>query len=283
MSFRAAIICTLLLPVTALRKRLEANAAMTDMHRLLSMTVNSPSCQEDHMADMPKPMEQVIRENPDADMNCYFEKAGYMYSAIPGNDKGLRFWVHPVTETPDYKMIATNGAEGMKADPVTCKGGWKGDGTGPLKTFHYEGGTVNSHIDCGYYSYDDLYFFTLGWLRGQGRIDGRLLSNATAWEEQAAKECAKMKEEIQPKPEETSLLYNAQQNKVIASRSSCSLKPDCKNPVTPREFKLHVYTKCLMGGKRTFANEMAYGYGRACLLKEKNMIGHGVECQHLPE
>jgi hypothetical protein len=285
MACRAILLCLLLLPgaATALRKRIETNAAMTDMQRLSNMVFASPKCQEDHTADMTKPMEQVISEHPDADMHCYFEKASEIYTAVPGHDPGLHFWVHPTSPAPiDYKMLASPASmAGMRSDPILCPGGWKGDGTGTPATMHYEGGSVSTHLDCLCYAYDDFYFYSLGWLRGQG-LDGQLLSNATAWEEQAANECKKMKEDIQPKPEETTLLYNAEQNNIIGQKAWCSLRPECSTPITIREFKLHVYTKCLMGGKRTFATEMAFGYGRGCLFKEKNMIGHGVECEHLP-
>merc|ERR1719401_1068418 len=248
-------------------------------HGLASRNSASPWCEADHTADMKKPMEQVIAENPGADMNCYFEKAGEINAAKPGHDPGLRFWVHPVFFTPDY--TAAN-SENMKADPVTCPGGWHGDGTGPLATIHYEGGEVSTHLDCPFYSYDDFYFYSLGWLRGQDRLNGALLSNATAWEEQAAAECEKIRQEIQPLPEETSLLYNAEQNGAIATKANCAIQESCTTPITIREFKLHVYTKCLMGGKRTAAGEMAYGYGRACLLPGQQMIGHGVECESVP-
>jgi hypothetical protein len=172
----------------------------------------------------------------------------------------------------------------MKHDSATCADGWKGDDTGRLVTNYFVGvgKNISTHLDCAFYGYDDFYMYSLGWLRGQGRIDGRKLTNATAWEEQAANECKKMKEEIQPTPEETTLLYNAEQNARISQAAGCSLSPQCPNPITPREFKLHVYTKCLMGGKRTFAQEMAYGYGRACMLTE-SMIGHGVKCENIPD
>merc|ERR1719401_2426622 len=110
-----------------------------------------------------------------------------------------------------------------------CGDVWKGDGTGPLATNYFvgRGRNISTHLDCSHYSYDDFYFYSLGWLRGQGRIDGRKLSNATAWEDQAANECKKMKEEIQPMPEETTLLYNAEQNARIAQGVGCARNPQC--------------------------------------------------------
>jgi hypothetical protein len=278
MTFRAILLCELLLPgaVTALRKQVEANAALTDMHRHSNMVVGDPWCQVDHTSDMTKPLEQVMRENPGADMGCYFKKAAEIYARDPSHDGAIAYWMHPSSPAPmDYKAAALGG------NTIKCAD-WKGDGTGEVITNAYLGGSISTHADCGFYAYDDFYFYSLGWLRGQG-LDGRKLSNATAWEEQAANECKKMKEEIQPTPEETTLLYHCEQNGLIGLKVGCSLHPNCPNPITIRDFKLHVYTKCLLGGKRTFAEEMAIGYGRGCLFKEKNMIGHGVVCEHIPD
>jgi hypothetical protein len=186
MTFRAIVLCVLLLPgaITALRKRVKWE---------------TPWCTDDHSADLTKPMEQVVRENPGADMFCYFEKAGAIYSNVPGHDVGLRLWVHPSSppsQPVDYKqksMESLSPTWGLKHDPATCADGWKGDNTGPLVTNYFvgKGKNISTHLDCAFYAYDDFYMYSLGWLRGQGRIDGRKLTNATAWEEQAANECRK--------------------------------------------------------------------------------------------
>lgn len=272
------LLFALLFPIAVAGLRTNTNTGTGALRH--GMLRSTPGCEADHTADMTKPMEEVIRENPGVDMNCYFEKAGELYSAVPGHDPGLRFWVHPVLDTPDYTQ-AWRGAESMKQDPATCPGGWHGERSGPLATFRFDGLEMQTHLDCGYYAYDDLYFYALGWLKGQGRLDGSLLSNATAWEEQAAKECERIRQEIDPKPEETSLMYNELHNGELSRQGACAQKESCTDRPTIREFKLHTYTKCLMGGKRTAAGEMAYGYSRACLL-EDNMIGHGVECGPYP-
>lgn len=286
------LLCVLLLPGAAIGIRTQVQQAeWLPKYTGGGMAVLPPEglrqaamadCQVDHTADMTKPMEQVISENPGVDMMCYFQKASQIYAETPGNDPGVKFWVNPIPQHfGSYTDFAQKGVDYMKTDPITCNGGWKGDGKGPLATIHYDGGTISTHLDCEYYGYDDFYFYSLGWLRGQGGLDGSLLANNTAWEQQAAKECEKIGQEIQATPEETTLLFNAQQNGVIASKASCALKEDCPAPITVREFKLHVYTKCLMGGGRTIGHETAYAYLRACLLKG-NMIGHGVECENVP-
>mmetsp|Transcript_78419 Transcript_78419/g.181924 ORF Transcript_78419/g.181924 Transcript_78419/m.181924 type:complete len:294 (+) Transcript_78419:74-955(+) len=223
-------------------------------------------CNQKHPKDLYRPVIQVLNEHPGIDGFCYFGFAAFWLGYSP---------VH------NFLQTSRTGVLSMRQNPMTCAN-WSGHGSGPKQVGSFELGSFTSHIDCHYYQYDDLYYYSLGWLKNQG-LDGSRMSNYTAWRELAAEECEKIRQEYHFTPEESSVGRHVDDNNRISMHSGCawtgaSLSHFCKKP-TVREYKLHVYTKCLLGHA---ADEMAYGYMRACLLPG-NVIGHGPECGTCPD
>lgn len=218
-----------------------------------------------HPGDAYRPIPEVLKEHPGVDGYCYFE--------------GIEVWIWYYGKIADYESLGHELALGMREGSMAgaCSQKYT-DGTGPLETATFDAGTVSSHIDCEYYHYDDLYFYSLGWLRGQ-RLDGSKLKNATAWEELAAQECQRLDDTYHFRPEELSIHQhgNSGDNLVFMQKSICAFSGDgnCEK-VTSRDFALHVYAKCLLGIQHA-AEEMAYSYMRACLTPG-NVIKHGPEC-----
>merc|ERR1719436_1784025 len=153
-----------------------------------------------------------MAEHPDVDGFCYFQ--------------GSEAWIQPSPPNPDYVEMGKASTLDMRNNGMTgvCITSYP-TGQGPLKTAHFDAGTVSSHIDCNYYEYDDLYFYSLGWLKNQ-RLDGSLMSNATAWEALAREECDSMQKKYDIKDEELTIASHGQShgstghNWVILAESS---------------------------------------------------------------
>jgi len=234
-------------------------------------------CGQFKPSDLVRPIREVLAEHPGVNGFCYFA--------------GAEAWISQQAPEPDYVQSSKAAVLGMRnnvAMPGTCTMSYP-EGQGPLKTAHFEGGTVSSHIDCNYYEYDDLYFYSLGWLKNQ-RLDGSLMSNATAWEALAREECDRLQEMFHFRDEEITMQKHGQRgdNMVILAKSQVAFSGKCQiimkmppsrtcDPITSREFASHAYGKCLLGGAAGDAAEMAYAYSRACLLPG-NIIGHESAC-----
>lgn len=218
---------------------------------------DTSECGKRHPEDLYRPVKDVLHEHEDIPGSCYFQFAAFWIGYEP---------------TGDFRDAASSGIEFMRSNNMTCPT-FAGDGKGEAITWEYEGGTLHSHKDCGYYTYDDLYFYSLGWLKNQ-RLNGSLMSDPAAWKALAEEECADIQRQYRFTDEESSVGKHVDSNPVINERANCAISRRCP-PVTVREFKLHVYTKCLLG---LAATEMAYGYSRACLLPG-NHVGHGSECK----
>jgi len=152
----------------------------------------------------------------------------------------------------------------------------KGFVGGPEVSLHYDAGTITwNHVRNCIDVVDDPYCYSLGWLKGQN-LDGALITNASAWNELAKQECAKIKEEFAFDDEEVTVGRHVFSTPLYFRQTWNSLK-GTGSPITKRLHKEHVYTKCLLGdGAPT---EMAYCYYKACLLPG-NRIGHTSECDY---
>lgn len=232
----------------------------------LSIDPADPFCTHDHTADMHKPLAQVRAENPDADLACYFKTA-----AKKADTNGQSIWVEPsapVTKDSDYYY--TSGKESSlnwpRIGPPYCQHPYVGDGKGPVKIYNAYGDRLTIPGDCGSDVFDDIYFYAVGWLKGQ-HLDGDKLKNSTAWEALIDEECRKLKVFHQFKDEEMTLASDMADNEYIGHHIA--------DGSLPRRIQAkHVYTKCLMG---KVYSEAAYSYSRAC-LKEGNVVGHRTQC-----
>lgn len=218
--------------------------------------------------DLKRPITDVLAENQheghEVPGMCYFE--------------GAAPWITYTPPPADYTMSAESGALSMRAVDSfmgTCSPPFHFEtGQGPLMTAHFEGSVVSTHVDCPYYTYDDLYFYSLGWLKNQ-RVDCSLMSNATAWNALVETECDHLMEAYNFTDEELTFHRHIDDNPLISLQAANSWT-GVGEPVTSRMFALHVYAKCLLGGA---PNEMAYSCARACLLPgDPALIGHEAEC-----
>mmetsp|Transcript_9097 Transcript_9097/g.15600 ORF Transcript_9097/g.15600 Transcript_9097/m.15600 type:complete len:305 (+) Transcript_9097:94-1008(+) len=240
--------------------------------------------------DMRMPINQWLQENPSLDSD-YFVQWG-----VNRSYGELMFWdgVHNVS---DYVEFGQTGAALWFDLPD-----YLGEGKGPRTTWSVEGSVITSrHLDAGSYLPDDAYCWTFGWLKGQG-LDGTLMSDKSAWEAVAERECQKIGDALSTYlPEDNHTVYrHVMWNRVWPAALNCNIvdgpRPeawmredvdcnavdcsmmyvdasDCK-PVTKNQLREHVYRKCLFGFAAT---EVAYCYSRGCLLNG-NEIGHGSEC-----
>mmetsp|Transcript_55532 Transcript_55532/g.153732 ORF Transcript_55532/g.153732 Transcript_55532/m.153732 type:complete len:309 (-) Transcript_55532:76-1002(-) len=152
----------------------------------------------------------------------------------------------------------------------------KGRVDGPEVSLSYDAGIITwNHVRNCIDVIDDPYCFSLGWLKGQS-LDGSLLTNASAWNELARQECAKIREEYAFNDEEVTVGRHVFTVPVYFRRTWNSLK-GTGTPITKRLHKEHVYAKCLLGdGAPT---EMSYCYFKGCVLPG-NRIGHYSECNY---
>lgn len=123
------------------------------------------------------------------------------------------------------------------------------------------GGVVSlrTHLlpNYGGSSYDIPYCHGLGWLQGM-RLDAHLVTNFTAWEALGESECQRLKELEAFEDDQFTMAYH------LDDRT-----------LTLRDFRAHVYGKCLLG---SVGNEMQWcQFGIGCLLPN-NYVGHGHEC-----
>lgn len=246
-----------------------------DMHRppLTAWTPHStnPECNEDHSSEMYKPLLQWKEEHPGVDGYCYFERAARE------KDPTNALWLHPIQNHHNYVEYGMQRVLDMQRNLNLCPEAPKID-NGFSVEVELEYKTIVTSIDCQYYLFDDLYFYALGWLKNMG-VDGRLMSNYTAWQNLAESECKRIYEITVPTDEESTLGYNIDHNEIITSRVGCSPKsalamfPTCQ-PISVRELRLHALTKCGLGHG---AEEMAIGYSHGCLL-DGVQIGHGKQC-----
>mmetsp|Transcript_9099 Transcript_9099/g.15604 ORF Transcript_9099/g.15604 Transcript_9099/m.15604 type:complete len:306 (+) Transcript_9099:94-1011(+) len=241
--------------------------------------------------DMRMPINQWLQENPSLDSD-YFVQWG-----VNRSYGELMFWdgVHNVS---DYVEFGQTGAALWFDLPD-----YLGEGKGPRTTWSVEGSVITSrHLDAGSYLPDDAYCWTFGWLKGQG-LDGTLMSDKSAWEAVAERECQKIGDALSTYlPEDNHTVYrHVMWNRIWPVGLNCNLingpreparsadtidcnvvdcnmlwngNPSTCKPITKNQMREHAYRKCLFGFAAT---EVSYCYSRACLLNG-NEIGHGSEC-----
>lgn len=223
------------------------------------------TCGTPHREDLYRPIRTVLSEHPGVDGHCYFSFAA--------------FWINPFPTDPyliaqiDYAEVGRNGVKGLQELPLTCGDGIEARrGTGVPRTYVGDWGTVTSlSQDCMFYGQDDIYCYTLGWLKNQ-HLDSSLITNSTAWTALGQSECDNLQKKYNFSDEETTVGFCIDQNSgPMQSHISAGT-------VTSRELARHVYPKCLMSGGVAGASEMAYCQALGCILPG-NKIGHGEECK----
>jgi len=195
-------------------------------------------CGNPHFSDVTKPIKQVLDERPNVNGFCYFAQLG-------------AFWLQGVPATLKNRDMSEQLAEARAQDNAPV---------GKLITLSYEEVSLTTHDMITYSGswYDIPYCHALGWLRGQ-RLNGSLVHDFDAWEALSAQECKRLEELQTYTPEELTFAYHFE-----------------NRDLTRRDFRAHVYGKCLMGSVTT---EMAWcHFGIGC-LKEGNYVGHGSECE----
>lgn len=216
--------------------------------------VDPSRCGKYKPEDLDKPVSQVIRENPGVHMYCYFD----------GVTKNEGEWIRAeIHNGPTFELMGYYDRPECMAAP----------GKGKFGSILYLGDNVTDHFDCGDYEMDDIYFYSLGWLKDQ-RLDGSPLKqhNWTAWLEQGKKECDSFMDAYNFTDEEVTVGHLVRDNTDLVQRSRASWRGG--PPVPRREYALHIYIKCAMDHGPW---EMAYAYNRACLLPG-NLIGHSTQC-----
>jgi len=222
-------------------------------------------CGLDHKEDLYRPVKEVLSEHPGMDGMCYFSFAAFWINAFPTDPA--------VQRQIDFAKAGRSGVGGLQNLPLTCGfGGFEAHkGKGRSWTYKGDWGSVTSSSqDCFFYKQDDIYCYTLGWLRNQ-RLDSSKISNSTAWLELGGQECEAMQTKYNFTDEETTVGFCVDQN------SGPMLLHILAGTVTSRELARHVYPKCLMSGPIAFASEMAYCQALGCVLPG-NRIGHAEEC-----
>jgi len=151
-----------------------------------------------------------------------------------------------------------------------------GEGKGPIVNFTFDMGTLNLQLDHCTDRQDDPYCYSFGWLRNQ-RLDSAMMANRTAWKEVGKSECKRLQRKYQFLDEEVTVGRHVTDNVWIFRKTLCAITGGCERP-TARDFAMHVYTKCQLGGD--VGMEMAYCQARGCLLPG-NRIRHGSACPGL--
>merc|ERR1719210_995380 len=118
-------------------------------------------------SDFEKPLPQVKAEHPDIDLCCYF---GFH----------VWWWSGPPKMNETHVFSVNDPIQGRKDPP------WG-------KAVFSDGTEVTMHIDSVSIDIDndDLYCYSLGWLRNQGLNDS-LMSIWDAWAEVTRQECKKL-------------------------------------------------------------------------------------------
>jgi len=223
-------------------------------------------CGQDHKQDLYRPVKEVLSEHPGVDGHCYFSFAAFWINAFPTDPALQRQF--------DFVKTGKYGVQNLQNLPLTCGfGGIEAHkGRGRSHTYTGDWGTVTSlSQDCGFYTQDDIYCYTLGWLRNQ-RLDSSKLSNSTAWLEMGGEECELLHGKYNFTDEETTIGFCVEQN------SGPMMSHVMMGTGTSRELARHVYPKCLMSGSIAAACEMAYCQALGCVLPG-NKIGHAEECE----
>lgn len=236
------------------RRRNDTNIAFSMAPPLPYRQSGGMQCGLDHSEDLYRPIPKVLASHPGVDGNCYFE------CHAP--------WMTYLGEISDYVGTGQNAVRSMRGTPGMCPLD-PGLDKGPLTDLHYLGDaggrntviTLHSHLDCMHMRGDDVYCHALGWLKNQG-VDGTLMSNATAWREQAARSC----EGFQQK-------YGFTDAEITVGKHIDDQKWIWGGPA--RNLVLHAYHKCLLGHA---PEEMAYCMSLGCLLPG-NVVGHGRWCE----
>lgn len=210
--------------------------------------------------DLDRPIRKVLAEHPGIPPSCVYDGANQYISYDP--------W----TASPDYNYH-------RKLPDDYCMNGetYLGENQGPEVTVEFDGLSVTTHLDCPYFGYDDLFYYSLGWLKNQ-RFDAALMSNKTAWEDLTRKECERLQQEFQYTDEEMTFNHWNAYNMEICNRLECSKSGKYKlgvcKPITRRDFGSHAYGYCLLG---TAPSCIAFSQARACLLPG-NVVGHRHAC-----
>mmetsp|Transcript_110547 Transcript_110547/g.191181 ORF Transcript_110547/g.191181 Transcript_110547/m.191181 type:complete len:359 (+) Transcript_110547:58-1134(+) len=240
----------------------------------------TPEQEAEFQRDMDMPIKQWIQENPELNSD-YFVKFG-MTRGYPE----LKFWigVHDIT---NYFVAGV-----QEANWWWGSGPFHGYGKGLPVTMDVDGSNFSTTLDHRSFLPEDPYCFTFEWHKGQG-LDGSLMWNSTAWEELAKRECDKI-QAIEQFPDELhTVRHHVEFNRIWPGHCQCNvidgippgglpkeywfdMSFDSTNctPTSKRDFREHVYRKCLLGFA---ASEMSFCYQRGCLL-EGNRLGHGPEC-----
>jgi len=232
--------------------------------------------------DLDMPIAQWVEENPSLGPS-YFMEFG-----VPRGYLELAVWAG-VEEIEDYEEYGKLGYQFM----TSPEQGYRGPNNGLHVTLNVNGTNISTHLDSNSFIADDPYCFSLGWLKGQ-HLDGSLMSNNTAWEALAERECEKIQAEERFPEELHTVRHHVEFNREWPKLCECNvvdglppggLPPEyavyggaggtpCE-PVSERDFREHAYRKCLLGFA---AAEMSYCYEHGCLL-EGNNIGHGADCR----
>lgn len=214
---------------------------------------DAPECMIPRWSDFKRPIAEVKDEHPDIDPCCYFGFHGD--------------WLRYPPKTKKAHVFSNSDPLSDRIDPP-----WG-------KAVFSDGTEVTMHVDSvsGSVDNDDLYCYSLGWLRNQG-LNESLISDWDAWVDVTRQECKKLNEKYAFKDDELTMWNHCNGWGRTMWRCGCSAglrDSDCSR-VTKREFALHAYHKCIMGDHAA-GGEIAYCNSRACLL-ENNKIGHHKDC-----
>mmetsp|Transcript_84230 Transcript_84230/g.265922 ORF Transcript_84230/g.265922 Transcript_84230/m.265922 type:complete len:212 (+) Transcript_84230:804-1439(+) len=201
---------------------------------------NIPSWQEAH---------------PGVDGFCYFQN--------------LAPWFAGINSITNYTQYGRKALAGIHQ--ALCP--FLGYGNGPLVNFTFDMGTLHLQLDHCSDRQDDPYCYSFGWLRNQA-LDSDLMNNYTAWKELGRAECRRLQEKYHILDEEVTVGRHVYDNIWLFRKALCAIQGNCTRPAA-RDFAVHLYTKCQLGGDA--AMEMAYCQARGCLLPGSR-IRHGPEC-----
>jgi len=214
-------------------------------------------CGNSNLAELSMPITEWRRKHQDIDAFCHFENHA--------------LWFQGAGAVTDYNQYGRACRSCYTESSCICE--YLGEGNGPSRSITYDAGTITwNHIDHCVDLIDDPYCYSLGWMKNQ-RLDGRLMSNYSAWKALGVAECEAIQEEFDFQPEEVTVGRHVALTPFYFKGAYCALYGNCA-PITQRLHKMHVYTKCLLGDA---APEMAYCYYKGCVLPD-NRIGHGSEC-----
>jgi len=239
--------------------QLQANWRMGYWSTELPFDPSTPECGHATPAELSMPIEAWRERHPGVDAFCHFEN----HAA----------WFRGAGSTTDYRAYGRAGMHLHLSPGCSCD--YLGVGRGPSRSLTYDAGTIAwDHLNSCVDLIDDPYCYSLGWLKNQ-RSDSHLMSNYTAWKAIGRSECEAIQREFDFQPEEVTVGRHVMRTPLYFKGAYCALYGGCPS-VTRREHKMHVYTKCLLGGGDA-AQEMSYCHYKGCLLPG-NRIGHGSEC-----